>query len=132
MRRISWILALCMLLPATGHAQVTAWFAPSTTKVLRDARPVPGARQWELAAARNETEACQLVLLSEQPVTGLKVTVSEFRRGEFRTVLYPALYKVEYVPDIVGDTPQEFDAYIKAEIPKWTAIVKASGATLDQ
>ena len=34
--------------------------------------------------------------------------------------------------DIVGDTPQEFDAYIKAEIPKWTAIVKASGATLDQ
>jgi tripartite-type tricarboxylate transporter receptor subunit TctC len=34
--------------------------------------------------------------------------------------------------DIVGDTPQEFQAYIKAEIPKWTAIVKASGATLDQ
>jgi tripartite-type tricarboxylate transporter receptor subunit TctC len=34
--------------------------------------------------------------------------------------------------DIVGDTPQEFDAYIKAEISKWTAIVKASGATLDQ
>jgi tripartite-type tricarboxylate transporter receptor subunit TctC len=34
--------------------------------------------------------------------------------------------------DIVGDTPQEFDAYIKAEIPKWTAIVKASGATLNQ
>jgi tripartite-type tricarboxylate transporter receptor subunit TctC len=34
--------------------------------------------------------------------------------------------------DIVGDTPQEFDAYIKAEIPKWTAIVKASGAKLDQ
>ena len=34
--------------------------------------------------------------------------------------------------DIVGDTPQEFDAYIKAEIPKWTAIVKASSATLDQ
>jgi tripartite-type tricarboxylate transporter receptor subunit TctC len=34
--------------------------------------------------------------------------------------------------DIVGDTPQEFDAYIKAEIPKWTAIVKASGATLEQ
>ena len=33
--------------------------------------------------------------------------------------------------DIVGSTPAEFDAYIKAEIPKWTAIVKASGATLD-
>jgi tripartite-type tricarboxylate transporter receptor subunit TctC len=34
--------------------------------------------------------------------------------------------------DIVGDTPQEFGAYIKAEIPKWTAIVKASGAILEQ
>ena len=33
--------------------------------------------------------------------------------------------------DIVGGTPEQFAAYIKAEIPKWTAIVKASGATLD-
>jgi tripartite-type tricarboxylate transporter receptor subunit TctC len=33
--------------------------------------------------------------------------------------------------DIVGNTPEQFNAYIKAEIPKWTAIVKASGATLD-
>ncbi|HEY6026784.1 MAG TPA: WS/DGAT domain-containing protein, partial [Pseudolabrys sp.] len=32
--------------------------------------------------------------------------------------------------DIVGDTPAEFGAYIKSEIPKWTAIVKASGATM--
>lgn len=34
--------------------------------------------------------------------------------------------------DIVGDTPTEFEAYIKNEIPKWTAIVKASGATMDK
>jgi len=33
--------------------------------------------------------------------------------------------------DIAGGTPEEFNAYIKAEIPKWTAIVKASGATLE-
>ena len=33
--------------------------------------------------------------------------------------------------DIVGSTPDEFAAYIRAEIPKWTAIVKASGATLE-
>jgi tripartite-type tricarboxylate transporter receptor subunit TctC len=33
--------------------------------------------------------------------------------------------------DIVGDTPEEFAAYIKSEIPKWTAIVKASGATME-
>jgi tripartite-type tricarboxylate transporter receptor subunit TctC len=30
--------------------------------------------------------------------------------------------------DIVGDTPEEFTAYIKAEIPKWAAVIKASGA----
>ena len=33
--------------------------------------------------------------------------------------------------DIVGNSPAEFAAYIKAEIPKWTAVVKSSGAHLD-
>jgi tripartite-type tricarboxylate transporter receptor subunit TctC len=33
--------------------------------------------------------------------------------------------------DVVGDTPEEFRAYIKSEIPKWAAIVKASGAKVD-
>jgi tripartite-type tricarboxylate transporter receptor subunit TctC len=33
--------------------------------------------------------------------------------------------------DIAGNSPAEFEAYVKAEIPKWTAIVKASGAKLD-
>lgn len=34
--------------------------------------------------------------------------------------------------DIVGDTPAEFKVYIAAEVPKWAAIVKASGATIDK
>ena len=33
--------------------------------------------------------------------------------------------------DIAGGSPEEFAAYIRSEIPKWTAIVKASGAKLD-
>jgi tripartite-type tricarboxylate transporter receptor subunit TctC len=33
--------------------------------------------------------------------------------------------------DIMPTTPDELAAYIKAEIPKWTALIKASGATLD-
>ena len=33
--------------------------------------------------------------------------------------------------DIIGSTPKEFEAYIRAEIPKWTAVVKASGAQIE-
>ena len=33
--------------------------------------------------------------------------------------------------DILPTTPEELAAYIKAEIPKWSAIIKASGATLE-
>jgi tripartite-type tricarboxylate transporter receptor subunit TctC len=33
--------------------------------------------------------------------------------------------------DIVGSTPDEFGAYIKAEIPKWAEVIKASGAKLE-
>ncbi len=33
--------------------------------------------------------------------------------------------------DVAGDTPEEFAAYIKAEIPKWAAVIKASGARLE-
>ena len=33
--------------------------------------------------------------------------------------------------DIGGTTPEEFAAYIKSEISKWAALIKASGATLD-
>jgi tripartite-type tricarboxylate transporter receptor subunit TctC len=33
--------------------------------------------------------------------------------------------------DIIGGTPGNFAAYIRSEIPKWRAIVKASGAKLD-
>ena len=33
--------------------------------------------------------------------------------------------------DIVGSSPAEFSAYIKAEIPKWRAVVQAAGARLD-
>jgi len=33
--------------------------------------------------------------------------------------------------DIAPDTPEEFAAYIKAEIPKWAAVIKASGAKIE-
>ena len=33
--------------------------------------------------------------------------------------------------DISPDMPEEFAAYIKSEIPKWAAVIKASGAKLE-
>ena len=33
--------------------------------------------------------------------------------------------------DLVGSAPQEFAAYIKREIPKWSAVVKAAGARIE-
>ena len=33
--------------------------------------------------------------------------------------------------DIVGSSPQEFAAYVKADIPKWAKVIKASGASTD-
>ena len=45
----------------------------------------------------------------------------------------PAVTKslTELGVEISPSTPDEFAKYITAEIPKWTAVVKASGATLD-
>lgn len=34
--------------------------------------------------------------------------------------------------DIVGDTPDQFKAYIAQEVPKWAEVVKASGATVNK
>jgi tripartite-type tricarboxylate transporter receptor subunit TctC len=33
--------------------------------------------------------------------------------------------------DIVASSPKEFEAYIQSEIPKWAAVIKASGARIE-
>jgi hypothetical protein len=99
---------VCALLLAVARPRAAeglqAWFVPSATKVLRDAKPVPNAQEWELAAARNEVEACQLVLRCDQLIPGVSVVASELRRAG-GGILKAQLYKVEYVPNIVGETP---------------------------
>ncbi len=50
-----------------------------------------------------------------------------------RTLRDPAVAKslTDLGVEISSSTPDEFAKYITVEIPKWTAVVKASGATLD-
>jgi len=59
--------------------------------------------------------------------------VAALHRATVAALADPAVTKslADLGVDIVGSTPDEFAAYIKAEIPKWAAIVKASGAKLD-
>ena len=45
----------------------------------------------------------------------------------------PAVRKqlTELGVDIIGGTPKEFELYIKSEIPKWTAVIRNSGAQIN-
>lgn len=59
--------------------------------------------------------------------------IQKLYRASLGALSDPATRKAltELGVDVVGNSPQEFAAYIATEIPKWTAIVKASGASLE-
>jgi tripartite-type tricarboxylate transporter receptor subunit TctC len=62
-----------------------------------------------------------------------KEVVAALHRALLATVNDPAARKqlTELGIDLVGNSPDEFRAYIKSEIPKWAKIVQASGAKAD-
>jgi hypothetical protein len=98
-RTLLSVVATLTLFTAEASAQnVVAWFAPSASKVMRDAAPSEQPREWSLAAARNEVEACQLVLATDQLVRSVAVSVSPLEGPDGKGRLEPELYKVEYVP----------------------------------
>jgi tripartite-type tricarboxylate transporter receptor subunit TctC len=59
--------------------------------------------------------------------------IETLHRATVAALADPAIRKAlgDLGVDIVGSSPAEFSAYIRAEIPKWRAVVQASGARLD-
>ena len=62
-----------------------------------------------------------------------KDVIAIIHRGMMTTLNDPDLRKrfTELGIDTAGNTPDEFAAYIRSEIPKWSAIIKSVGITLD-
>jgi len=67
------------------------------------------------------------------PAATSAAVIDRLHEATVRALHDPAVAKslTDLGVDISGSTPAEFARYITAEIPKWTAVVKASGATLD-
>jgi hypothetical protein len=78
---------------------IGAWFVPSATKVMRKDKPkAKSPAKWDLAAARNEVESCQLVLRADHDVAGVTVSAAPLKHTKGKATLKPTLLKVEYVP----------------------------------
>ena len=62
-----------------------------------------------------------------------KDVIAALHHATAAAVADPAVHKAlsDLGVDVVGGTPEELRATIKSEIPKWAAIVKASGAKID-
>jgi tripartite-type tricarboxylate transporter receptor subunit TctC len=62
-----------------------------------------------------------------------KDVIAALHQATAATVNDPAVRKAltDLGVDVVGGTPEELRAYLKSEIPKWAAVVKASGAKVD-
>ncbi len=65
------------------------------------------------------------LVLATGPMAGLPA----WGTGGLTVVTRGALTKLGV--DVGGNTPEEMAAYIKSEIPKWAAIIKASGTKIE-
>src|SRR6195256_5216169 len=67
------------------------------------------------------------------PVATPPAVINSLHDATVRALRDPAVAKslTDLGVEISSSTPEEFAKYITAEIPKWTAVVKASGAALD-
>jgi tripartite-type tricarboxylate transporter receptor subunit TctC len=127
-----------------GHVQMMFATASSVVPHIRDGK----VRALGVTTLRRSAVLPDIATIDELGIKGFDATtwhglvapartpkevVAALNRALVAALADPAVKKSlgDLGVDIAGGTPDEFAAYIKSEIPKWTAIVKASGAKLD-
>ena len=116
--------------PVIGHIQSGALRALAVTTLKRTALLPDIATISELAIPGFEATAWHGLVA---PAGTPKEVIATLNRGMIATLNDPDVRRsfTSLGVEIAGSTPEQFAAYIKSEIPKWAAIIKASGATLD-
>ena len=95
-----------------------------------------------IPAAPNVPTIAEAALPGFEVTTWFGVMLPAGTPGPIVNKLHPAFMAALKAPDvrerlaaenldIVGSTPAEFAAFVKAEIPRWAKVVKASGARVD-
>jgi hypothetical protein len=129
--RFAIVVALGMFCKTAFAEDISAWFAPSALKIMRDAAPRQSPQEWNLYSAKNEVEACQLVLASDKPVKGVSVSVSSLDGTNGKGNLKPELFKIEYVPvkkekipfpDALPPLAGPFDLQSRQAQPVWISV----------
>jgi tripartite-type tricarboxylate transporter receptor subunit TctC len=127
-----------------GHVQMMFATASSVVPHIRDGK----VRALGVATLKRTTVLPEIPTIDELGIKGFDATtwhglvvpartpkeiVATLHRALATTLEDPGVRKSlgDLGVDIISGTPEDFAAYIKSEIPKWTAIVKASGAKLD-
>src|SRR6266566_2535648 len=127
-----------------GHVQMMFATASSVVPHIRDGK----VRALAVTTLKRTTVLPQLATVDELGLKGFDATtwhglvapaktpkeiVAALHRATAQALNDPGVKKqlADLGVDIIGGTPEEFAAYIKSEIRKWTAIIKASGAKLD-
>jgi tripartite-type tricarboxylate transporter receptor subunit TctC len=127
-----------------GHVQMMFATASSVVSHIRDGK----VRALAVTTLKRSTVMPEISTIDELGLKGFDATtwhglvapahtpkdVIAALHGALASALEDASVKASLADlgvDIIGGSPEDFAAYIRSEIPKWTAIVKASGAKLD-
>jgi tripartite-type tricarboxylate transporter receptor subunit TctC len=116
--------------PVVAHIQSGALRALGVSTLQRTALLPDVATIHELGIAGFDAAAWHGLVA---PAGTPKDVVATIHTGMTTTLNDPDLRKsfTDLGVDIGGTTPEAFAAYIKSEIPKWTAIIKSAGIALD-